>query len=88
MFESLSPAHGLYIPAILLLGLVVGYLVDQIPWRIFVMVIAPLLQLALFRHALQREITTAFCTGLTWLGAALLLGYNLWVVLGLPGVTA
>lgn len=26
MFESLSPAHGIYIPAIALLGLVVGYL--------------------------------------------------------------
>ena len=70
------------------LFLVVGYAAGHLPWRIFVMVLAPLLQLVLYKRALRRGITSADCVGITWLGAALLLAYHLWIVAGLPGVSA
>ncbi|MBW2458773.1 MAG: UbiA family prenyltransferase [Deltaproteobacteria bacterium] len=66
--------------------LVVGYLVEALPWRIFIMFAAPLVQLVVYKRALRRGITARDCIGLTWLGAALLVTYHLWVVAGLPGV--
>lgn len=66
--------------------LVVGYAAGVVPWRIFIMVAAPGLQLLVYKRALRRGITSRDCTGLTWLGAALLATYHLWVVAGLPGV--
>jgi len=68
------------------LVLVGGYALGVVPWRIVVMVLAPLLQLTLARRALRRGITSADCVGITWLGAGLLLAYHVWVVAGLPGV--
>lgn len=66
--------------------MVVGYAAGVVPWRIFVMGLAPALQLPLYKRWLRRGITSADCTRLTWLGAALLTSYHLWVVAGLPGV--
>jgi len=66
--------------------LVVGYATGAVPWRIFIMFAAPLLQLVVYKRALRRGITARDCVGLTWLGAALLVTYHLWVVAGLPGV--
>jgi 4-hydroxybenzoate polyprenyltransferase len=66
--------------------LVTGYLARVVPWRMFVMVFAPLIQLALYKRAQRRGITSADCIALTWLGAALLLVYHVWVLLRLPGV--
>ena len=66
--------------------LVVGYLTEALPWRIFIMFAAPVLQLIVYKRALARGITTRDCIGLTWLGAALLVGYHLWVLADLPGV--
>lgn len=66
--------------------LVVGYAAGAVPWRIFVMLLAPALQIALYKRWLRRGITSKDCVRLTWLGAALLTGYHLWVVTGLPGV--
>ncbi len=66
--------------------LVTGYAIGVVPWRIVVMLLAPVLQLVFYKRWLRRGITAADCTRLTWLGAALLTGYHLWVVAGLPGV--
>ncbi|MFP6683253.1 MAG: UbiA family prenyltransferase, partial [Polyangiaceae bacterium] len=66
--------------------LVVGYAAGSVPWRLFIMVVAPLLQLVIYKRALRRGITAKDCIGLTWLGAGLLVSYHLWIVAGLPGV--
>ncbi|MCK5797215.1 MAG: UbiA family prenyltransferase [Deltaproteobacteria bacterium] len=66
--------------------LLLGYAGGWLPWRFFVMILAPLMQLPLYRRALRRGISTAFCVGLTWIGAGLLFVYHLWVFFGLPGV--
>ncbi len=66
--------------------LAVGFATGVVPWRIAVMGVAPLLQLFLYKRALQRTITSSDCVQITWLGAGLLVAYHLWVVAGLPGV--
>jgi hypothetical protein len=66
--------------------LVFGYGAGLVPWRIFVMVVAPVTQFVLTKRFLRTGLSSAHCMGLTWLGAAMLAAYNLWVVLGLPGV--
>jgi len=66
--------------------LAVAYGGGFIPWRLFVMIVAPVVQIAGLRWATARGITSAYCVGITWLGAALLLAYNLWAWAGLPGV--
>jgi 4-hydroxybenzoate polyprenyltransferase len=68
------------------LTLVVGFALEFIPWRIFVMILAPLLNLWFYRRAMRRGITSSDCIRLTWVGAALLTAYHLWVLAGLPGV--
>jgi len=68
--------------------LAAGYATGVVPWRIFVMIVAPFLNLAFYKRAVKRGITSADCVTLTWVGAALLLCYHLWVVAGLPGVDA
>ena len=50
--------------------------------------IAPVLQVAITKRWLARGITSADCVRLTWIGAALLAAYHLWVIAGLPGVNA
>jgi 4-hydroxybenzoate polyprenyltransferase len=75
---------GLLAAAVVVLA--AGFAWGLLPWRIFIMVIAPLVQLVLYKRALARGITSADCIGLTWLGAGLLLSYHLWVLAGLPGV--
>jgi 4-hydroxybenzoate polyprenyltransferase len=68
--------------------LIGGYAMGHVPWRMVVMVLAPLLQWVLYRRAHRRGITSQDCIRLTWLGAGLLLGYHLWILAGLPGVNA
>jgi len=68
------------------LCLVVGFASGLVPWRIFVMILAPVLNLVSYRRFMKRGITSADCVRLTWLGALLLVAYHLWVVAGLPGV--
>ena len=65
--------------------LLLGYLAGPIPWRMLIMIFAPLMQLVIYKRALRRGITTGDCIGITWLGAAMLLTYHLWVVFDLPG---
>ena len=65
--------------------LVVGFVARAVPWRLFIMICAPLLQLGLYKRALRRGITARDCIALTWMGALLLLVYHLWIALRLPG---
>ncbi|MFK7991887.1 MAG: UbiA family prenyltransferase [Sandaracinaceae bacterium] len=67
--------------------LIAGYAAGVVPWRIVVMALAPVLNLVAYKRAMRRGITSADCVNLTWVGAALLVCYHLWVVAGLPGVT-
>ena len=66
--------------------LVSGYAAGVVPWRLFVMIAAPALQLALYKRAFAAgRITSGFCVGITWVGAALLFTYHVWQIAGLPG---
>ena len=65
--------------------LVAGYASSLVPWRLFIMIAAPLIQLVVYKRALRRGITSATCIGLTWLGAGLLFTYHLWIHFRLPG---
>ncbi|MEW6670431.1 MAG: UbiA family prenyltransferase [Thermodesulfobacteriota bacterium] len=62
-----------------------GYVLKVVPWRIFIMVAAPVLQIAVYKYALHRQELTAGCIRLTWMGAALFCIYHLWVLADLPG---
>jgi len=68
-------------------ALVVGFATGLVPWRIFVMILAPVANLVFYKRALARGITSADCVRLTWVGAGLLVAYHLWIAAGLPGVT-
>ena len=65
--------------------LLVAYLARAVPWRIAVMAVAPLAQLAVTSSMVKRGITTTDCVALTWLGAGVLMSYHVWERLGLPG---
>jgi 4-hydroxybenzoate polyprenyltransferase len=65
--------------------LIVGYLLNYVPWRIFIMVAAPVIQLILFKRALRRRISPLDCIRMTWIGVMLLFVYHLWVAAGFPG---
>lgn len=69
-----------------MIALVAGYALGVVPWRIFIMICAPILQLVLYKRWLRRGITAHDCISLTWIGAGLLATYHVWVVLDLPGV--
>ncbi|MDF1561896.1 MAG: UbiA family prenyltransferase [Deltaproteobacteria bacterium] len=77
-------ANGLMLASVVVA--VIGWTVGPLPWRIFIMVAAPLMQLFLVRRFRRAGLSSAHCIGLTWLGAGLLATYHLWVELGLPGV--
>ncbi|MFT5433003.1 MAG: 4-hydroxybenzoate polyprenyltransferase [Myxococcota bacterium] len=68
------------------LTLLIGYASGVVPWRIFVMILAPALNYFVYKRAMARGITSADCVNLTWLGAGLLTAYHFWVFVGLPGV--
>ncbi|PKN58338.1 MAG: hypothetical protein CVU56_06160 [Deltaproteobacteria bacterium HGW-Deltaproteobacteria-14] len=69
-------------------ALAAGFASGVVPWRVFVMILAPIVNFVYYRRAVRRGITSADCIRLTWYGAALLVAYHLWVVAGLPGVNA
>ena len=75
--------YGLIFSSIVIL--VAGYILDFVPWRIFIMIAAPVIQLILFKRVLHRGISAKDCIRMTWTGVALLLMYHLWVVAELPG---
>lgn len=72
--------------AVSIAALVVGYGVGALPWRFFIMIIAPVAQVVLYKRAYRRGLSARDCVSLTWLGAGMLFAYHLWVAAGLPGV--
>jgi len=66
--------------------LAVGYLFDVVPWRIFIMITAPFLQLVVYKHALRRGLSARDCIRITWMGVGMLIIYHIWIMAGLPGV--
>ncbi len=66
--------------------LTMGYLLALVPWRIFIMIAAPFLQLVVYKRVQRRGITAKDCIKITWLGVIMLLIYNMWTIAGLPGV--
>jgi 4-hydroxybenzoate polyprenyltransferase len=75
---------GLLVSSLGALG--IGYATGHVPWRIAIMFAAPLVQFAVYKRACKRGITSRDCIALTWLGAALLATYHVWVAARLPGV--
>jgi 4-hydroxybenzoate polyprenyltransferase len=69
-------------------ALVGGWIAGAVPWRIAVMVAAPVIQWVFTKRAVRRGVTSGDCIALTWIGAALLVAYHLWIAAGLPGVDA
>jgi 4-hydroxybenzoate polyprenyltransferase len=67
-------------------ALAAGFALHLIPWRVFIMAAAPLVQLVMYKRALRRGIRARDCIDITWTGVALLGAYHLWVAAGLPGV--
>jgi 4-hydroxybenzoate polyprenyltransferase len=65
--------------------LAVGYLFAWVPWRIFIMIAAPFLQLVVYKHALRRGISAKDCIRITWMGVAMFFIYHMWVIAKLPG---
>jgi 4-hydroxybenzoate polyprenyltransferase len=65
--------------------LAVGYLSNFVPWRIFIMAAAPVIQYVVYKRALRRGISAKDCIVLTWIGALLFIIYHLWVLADLPG---
>ncbi|NVM21607.1 MAG: UbiA family prenyltransferase [Desulfobacterales bacterium] len=65
--------------------LALGYVFAFVPWRIFIMIAAPALQFVVYKRALRRGISSRDCIRITWMGAALLFIYHLWVIAELPG---
>lgn len=67
--------------------LTAGYLWSIVPWRIFVMIGAPVLQLPLYKRALQKHemLLNKDCIHITWLGVVLFIIYHLWILTDLPG---
>jgi 4-hydroxybenzoate polyprenyltransferase len=61
-----------------------GYVAGAVPWRVVVMIAAPLVQLAYYK--LRVKVSANDCIRLTWIGTGMLAAYNGWITLGLPGV--
>lgn len=65
--------------------LAAGFVAGLVPWRIFIMIAAPVAQLGYFQRARLRGISSRDCVAITWMGALLLAVYHVWGALGLPG---
>lgn len=70
------------------LSIAVAYTFGLVPWRLAVLGVGPVVQIAIAHHIVRRGITSGDCVGITWLGAGLLFTYHVWVALGLPGAGA
>jgi 4-hydroxybenzoate polyprenyltransferase len=81
--KASSIIDGLIVSSVIVLS--IGYLFHLLPWRIFILAFAPVLQFIFYKRALRNGITAKYCTRMTWIGVAMFLVYNLWVVAGLPG---
>ena len=68
-----------------------GYAAGLVPWRVVVMIAAPVAQLVYTRRLARAEsgaprVAAQDCIRLTWIGCGMLGAYQIWVSLGLPGV--
>ena len=81
---TINIVYGLIFSSIMIL--VAGYIISVVPWRIFIMVAAPIIQLIMFKRASLRGISAKDCIRITWIGVALLFIYHVWVAARLPGV--
>jgi 4-hydroxybenzoate polyprenyltransferase len=85
--------HGKKLASCIIVGLIVasivvlsiGFYFHFLPWRVFILVSAPILQIFFFKRALRSDITTKYCTGMTWIGVAMFILYHIWVIADLPG---
>lgn len=70
------------------LSLCIGYIAGHVPWRLFVMILAPILQFGIYKRAVRKHgrVRAVDCIFITWLGAGLLAAYHVWVFLELPGI--
>jgi 4-hydroxybenzoate polyprenyltransferase len=82
--KAMYIVYGLIFSSMAVLAM--GYLLALVPWRIFIMIAAPFLQLVVYKHVQPRGITAKDCIKITWLGVVMLLIYNMWIIAGLPGV--
>jgi len=63
-----------------------GFLAGILPLRLACMAGAPVAQFVVVRRWVARGVSKRDCVRLTWVGAALLALYHVWVALELPGV--
>lgn len=64
--------------------LAAGYAAAVVPWRIFVMIGAPVVQYTAFQLSLGRGVSARDCVCMTWLGVGMFVIYHFWIVAGLP----
>jgi 4-hydroxybenzoate polyprenyltransferase len=81
---AVAIVNGLCLAAVA--ALVAAYATRTIPWRMFILVAGPCLQMWIFRRIYKRGIRSRDCINLTWIGASLLLAYHGWVLARLPGL--
>ena len=74
---------GLIISSIIVFS--IGFFFHFVPWRLYILTAAPVLQFILYKRAIRNGITPKYCTGMTWIGAAMFIVYHLWVIADLPG---
>lgn len=65
----------------------IGFLFHFLPWRLYILVFAPIFQFIFYKQALRHGISAKYCTGMTWIGAIMFLIYHLWVLADLPGAS-
>lgn len=70
------------------LTLCTGYQLRIVPWRIFIMAGAPVLQFIVYKTALRRGLAAGDCIKMTWLGVLMFVVFHLWVLADLPGANA
>lgn len=66
------------------LALIAGYALDWIDWKAFIMIVGLGVQLIATQRFYRRGVTAGDCILLTFIGAGLLVAYNLWIWSGLP----
>ncbi len=66
--------------------LAMGYVLAFVPWRIFIMIGAPLPLFIIYKRALRRGVSAKDCIVITWVTVVMLIIYHIWVVAELPGV--
>ena len=70
-----------------IIPLTLGYLIAVIPWRIFIMTGAPVLQFILYNKFRSHGISAGNCIMMTWMGVAMFTIYHVWVLADLPGTS-